>query len=121
MKEIKEELEKRGHEVKMPTKLKSTDYKKKTIGKGASNIIKYNLIKKHYIKILCSDAILVVNEKKDLIENYIGGNSFLEIGLAYVNNKKIFILNGLPKGINYEEEILGMQPIVLNGDLNKIQ
>lgn len=37
------------------------------------------------------DAILVLNLDKDCIENYIGGNTFLEIGFAHVLNQKVFL------------------------------
>ena len=66
------------------------------------------------------DAILVLNFDKKGIKNYIGGNSFLEIGFAYVMDKKIYLLNPIPE-VSYKDEIMTMQPIILNGDLNKIQ
>ena len=63
---------------------------------------------------------MVVNVNKKGILNYIGGNSFLEMGFAHILNKPIFILNEIPEMI-YTDEILAMQPVVLNGDLLKIQ
>jgi nucleoside 2-deoxyribosyltransferase len=78
-------------------------------------------ITKHFRKIDEGDAILVTNYEKKGIENYIGGNTFLEIGYAFGKGKKIFILNDLPEQSAYKEEILGMQPIVLNGDISKIR
>lgn len=42
------------------------------------------------------------------------------MGYAYGTGKKIFILNGLPQNSPYKEEILGMEPVVLSGDLSKI-
>lgn len=77
-------------------------------------------ITKHFRKIDESDAILVTNYEKKGVDNYIGGNTFLEIGHAFGKNKKIFILNNLPEQSSYKEEILGMQPIVLCGDISKI-
>ena len=81
--------------------------------------IKRNLINTHYRKILASDCILVANYSKNWDENYIGGNTFLEMGFAFVNKKPIFVLNQLPK-MPYSSEIIGMKPIVLEGSLNKI-
>jgi len=81
---------------------------------------KGDAIKKHFRKIDESDCVLITNYEKKGIQNYVGGNTFLEIGYAYGNGKKIFILNELPKESSYKEEILGMQPIVLNGDITKI-
>lgn len=75
----------------------------------------------HFRKIDDSDCILVTNYEKKGIENYIGGNTFLEMGYAYGTGKKIFVLNELPKASAYKEEMLGMQPIVLNGDISLIK
>jgi len=61
-----------------------------------------------------------VNYDKRGIKNYIGGNSFLEMGFAHILQKKIFLLNGIPE-IIYSDEIKAMQPTVLNGDLSKIK
>ena len=77
----------------------------------------------HYKNILESDAILIVNDTKNGIENYIGGNVLIEIGQAYVNNKKIFFLNKMPtdKSITYLDEIYALQPICLEGNLENIK
>lgn len=65
------------------------------------------------------DAVLICNFDKNGIKNYIGGNVLMEIGFAHVNDKKIFLLNPIPE-VGYKDEILAMQPIVINGDLGKI-
>jgi len=77
-------------------------------------------IRQHYNGILESDAVLFVNLKKGEIENYIGGNALMEMGMAYVNGKKIYLLNNIPE-IQYKDEIVAMQPICLEGDLNNLQ
>ncbi|MFQ5770208.1 MAG: hypothetical protein ACE5HX_06710, partial [bacterium] len=46
-------------------------------------------MREHFEKIKKSDAILVVNPDKDGKKNYIGGNTLLEMGLAFFLNKKI--------------------------------
>ena len=58
-------------------------------------------------------------EGKDGKKNYIGGNTLMEMGLAFFLKKKIFLLNQIPE-LSYKEEILGVKPILINGDLNKI-
>jgi hypothetical protein len=121
MKGIEKKLVNQGHLIILPVKFQDTDYDNKKISDGVRNIISNNAITEHYKKILQSDAILVANYDKKGISNYIGGNTFLEMGFAYVNDKKIFVLNPLPTtGLNYLEELLGMQPVILNGDLTKI-
>jgi len=67
-----------------------------------------------------ADALLVANFDKHGIENYIGGNAFLEMGFAHVLDQKIFLLNPIPRMPYYETEIIAMQPVVIDGDLSKI-
>ena len=78
-----------------------------------------DVIKRYYNFIKESDAILVVNCDKKGIKNYIGGNTFLEMGFAYTMDKKIFLLNELPD-MPYNDELIAMKPIILNNDLSKI-
>ena len=78
-----------------------------------------DLIKRHFHLIKNSDAILVLNVDKDGVKNYIGGNTFLEMGFAYILDKKIFLLNEIPD-ISYQDEVKAMQPIIINGDFRKI-
>ena len=68
-----------------------------------------------------ADAILVANYDKHGIKNYIGGNTFLEMGFAHVLNQKIYLLNPIPKMPYYETEIIAMKPVVIDGDLSLIK
>lgn len=81
--------------------------------------LKKSLVDEHIERIKNSDAALVLNFDKKGIKNYIGGNTFLEMGFAYVLGKKIFLLNPIPD-ISYREEIEAMMPVILYGDLSKI-
>lgn len=67
-----------------------------------------------------ADAILVLNFDKHGIKNYIGGNTFLEMGFAHVPDQKIFLLHPIPEMI-YKTEIIAMKPTVIYGDLSKIK
>ncbi len=80
----------------------------------------HDYIRQHYNHILQSDAILVVNLEKKGIKNYIGGNCLMEMGMAYVNSKKIFLLNDIPTKTAYIDEIKAMNPVCLNGNLKNI-
>ncbi len=80
-----------------------------------------NYLKVHYQHILDSDYILFINAEKNGKKNYIGGNVLIEIGQAYVNDKKIFLLYGLPMDSAYISEIESMDPICLNSDLASIK
>lgn len=131
---LKEELEKNGHTVLAPDvefEMKGDDtsvgaYFDRNGGVDAfppDHEVwkkKGDAITKHFRKIDECEAILVTNYEKKGVENYIGGNTFLEIGYAFGSGKKVFILNSIPAQSAYKEEILGMQPIILEGDISKI-
>ena len=59
--------------------------------------------------------------EKNGVSGYIGGNTFLEIGFAMSVGVKIFIFNTYSQNLSYIDEIEGMLPIVINGDLKKIK
>ena len=94
------------------------------LGKGSSEhaAVKRDndYIRVHYKHICESDAVLIVNLEKNGIKNYIGGNVLMEMSQAYVNSKKIFLLNGVPQDLPYAAEIEAMDPICLNGNLANI-
>ena len=116
------ELRKCGHEVVLPKfTYDYTDMGTSEIvhRESAANKIKHGLIRYYFDEIKGGDAILVLNNERHGIPNYIGGNSLLEMGFAHVLNKKIFLLNPIPE-MGYKDEIIAMQPIVLEGDLNKV-
>ena len=129
--EIADELEKMGHEIELPyftKKIKNgeitlSDFAKVKEKSGDLHFretAKEDLIKRYYRIIGEVDCILIVNIDRKGIKNYIGGNSFLEMGFAYVLDKPIYLLNETPN-IGYKDEILAMKPIVLNGDLKLIK
>jgi len=95
-----------GHEVIMP----ETMHKK----------TKHDLINEHFNKIKLCDAVLIVNPEQKNTPGYIGGNSFLEIGFAYMMKKNVYLLYEIPK-MSYEDEIIAMKPIVLNEELSLIR
>lgn len=82
--------------------------------------IKEGAIRDHYEKINWSDAILVINPEKRGIEGYVGGNTLIEIGVAFYLKKPIYILNPVSQELTYKQEILGMKPMLLNGNLELI-
>lgn len=91
----------------------------KNSGKFSDRAIKYDSIRAYWNVIDGADAILVANYDKKGIQNYIGGNSFLEMGFAHILRKKIFLLNDIPEMI-YSDEIKAMQPVLLRGNLSDI-
>jgi len=107
---IKEILEMQSHKIIIP--LPDEFYEK-------SQKIKKDSMQDYNKKIEESDAILVANYSKDNVNDYIGTNSLIEIGIAFNRKKKIFILNKIPQ--NCKDELSAIGVIELNGDLNKIK
>jgi hypothetical protein len=140
MEDVRDELTNLGHEIKIPElalevpeefgggrKVYFGEYIEKNGGIDAFPAghkiwdLKESAINDHYNKIEWGDAILVINPPKRGIEGYVGGNTLIEIGLAFYLNKKIFILNTVSSELSYKQEIIGMKPIILDGDLTKIK
>ena len=128
MHDLAQKLEKLGHEVIIPVSANkilkgefSVDQiiEEKRTDKFAQRTLENDAIRDYYKKIVESEAVLIVNLDKNGIENYIGGNAFLEMGFAYVLNKKIFLYNDIPD-MAYKDEIMVMQPAVIYRDLGKI-
>jgi len=130
IKEIADKLEASGHETEIPLTsqrilngeltLDAFKAEKEKNGDGFVRKVKDDVIKRYYELIKNSDAVLIANYPKKGVEGYIGGNTFLEMGFAHVLNKKIFLLNPIPE-MSYKDELLAMQPTVINGDFSKIQ
>jgi len=132
MVEAKEKLEKMGFDVVLPKNtelyLEGSEFLKQREAtawepmEGAKRKIENNLIKGYYDEIAKADAILVINQEKDGIKNYIGGNGFLEMGFAHILEKNIYCLNELPSdlGLIYQE-LVAFQPTILNENLEKLK
>jgi len=130
VKEVKDRLEKLGHEVEIPFmsqkiiagEISLADFlqQKEESGDGIFRVrAGEDLIKRYYHSIERADAILVANGEKNGVKNYIGGNVFLEIGFAHILDKKIFLLNPLPE-VSYKDELEAIKPVILNNNLNLI-
>lgn len=117
MVELQKQLEAAGHTVFMPVKADGVDYWAEDNSSRVAAKKGLGLMKKHYQKIEKSDAILVANLTKGDIENYIGANTFLEIGFAHYIDKKIYLLNPAPNQPYIRDEIETVEPTVLNGDV----
>ena len=118
MKQAEELLTKAGYEVETPNPREGeVDYHSLSDEERAR--LKDTLIKEHLDKISESDAILVFNEDKKGVAGYIGGNTLMEMAFAYAQGIEIFLFRPAPD-MSYTDEILGIQPIVLGGDVAKI-
>ena len=122
MMEICEALSKQGHEAFMSkfadAYVGKTDEEKEKL--KLHHKYNHDAIREFWKQMQGADALVVANYVKYGIKNYIGGNSFLEMGFAHVLNQKIFLMNPIPDVPYYGTEITAMKPIVLNGDLSKV-
>lgn len=126
---IKEKLNLLGHEAiidKFTEKIALGEEKelaKKVETEHSDAKKEYGFIQMYYDMISDSDAVLVCNFDKGEIKNYIGANSFLEIGYAHTLKKEIYLLNPFPTQQKYIlEEIEAMidPENILNENLMKI-
>jgi len=109
--EAKEFLEKQGHNIIVPEKDPMPEPIPPSVKKKAMEKFNENLKK--------SDAILVMNYTKDEKENHIGANTLMEMGMAFIIQKKIFVLNPSPEFCKDELEAIEVQ--FLDGDLSRIK
>ncbi len=108
--EAKRTLEERGHEVIIPKKDPLPEPIPISLKREAMDFFNENLRR--------SDAILVMNYAKNGKDNYIGVNSLMEIGMAFILNKRIFLINPFPDHAEHELEAIGAE--VIDGNLEKI-
>lgn len=125
MLEAKQCLEDCGHEVKLPPHEIADDngqmipvkeyYTKRKAASDDDTWIwdrKAEAIQRHFDKVAWSDVVLVINCDKNDICGYVGGNTLMEMGLAFHLKKPIYLIRPIPE-ISYREEILGMKPVII--------
>jgi len=78
-------------------------------------------MRKDIDRLATADVILMLNLEKNGQPNYIGGNAFLEMGMAYLQGKPIFLYNPIPDNPYYRTEIEAFKPTVINGNLSLIK
>jgi len=88
-----------------------------SIPKERLNEYKRKVSLRHFSEIAKDDtyAILVVNDAKKGVCNYIGANAFAEIAIAFYFGKTIFLLNDMYAPL--ADELSGWGAIPLKGDM----
>ncbi len=124
--DIKKTLEEKNHIVITPNGYDEPedydDYSKMTEDEY------YEFFKRMYFesreKIEKVDAVLALNYTKqkngESLKNYIGAATFLELYEAFMQGKKIYVLNELPNNM-LNEELKGFNPIIINGNFDLIR
>lgn len=113
-----------GHTVLIPQSAivmkEKNDYEVSHVKGVLSYEVRSQLIKKNFDEIRESDAILVINNDKNGMKNYIGPNVLMEIAMAFYFAKDIYILNSVQSDSPYLEELRCFGVTEINGDLEKI-
>lgn len=125
IKDIAKVLTKNGHQVKMPNcydaPVTNDDNKKMTEEEYKEFFARMYQESREGVSSV--DAVLVLNYTKvkngQSYDNYIGASTFLEMYEAFMQNKKIYMMNDYPNNMLLDE-IKGFNPTIINGDLNKI-
>lgn len=126
---VASELEGRGYKVIIPIAARHMENRGdfqvehyKTWFKNPKDFKKKSaLILKHFHEIQKSDAIMVLNYKKNGVSGYIGGNVLMEMAIAFFLKKPIHVLNDVLKTSNLYEEIMAMNPAFLKGELDNLR
>ena len=122
MEAMRKQLQSRGFTVLVPADLDHIENNESYMTNDEDKIstkIEFDFIREHFKKIEQADAILILNYEKKGIAGYIGGNTFLEMGYAFGLDKKVYLLHAIPE-MDYKTEMYAIQPIILDGDVDKI-
>ena len=119
---IKAELEKAGHVITLPNSYDAPmmEESMKELGTKEHAEWKGNMLRLQTEKVMKNNAVLILNFEKNGQQNYIGGATFLELFKAFELDKKLFLYNPIPEGI-LKDEIIGMNPTVIVGDLSLVK
>lgn len=119
---VRSELEGKGHIVTLPNGFEEPNKEQEMhkLSPKEHQSWKAEMIREDGRIVAANDAILVLNFEKHGQPNYIGGATFLEIFKAFELNKKVFLFNPIPDGM-LTDELLGMGPKVIDGNLNLVE
>jgi hypothetical protein len=125
MVKIKKQLDELGHTSTIPLGIESNlndETLSDNLDSSLEFCITHDIMRKNFKQVADSDAVLVLNYKKNDIEGYIGVSALLEMGVAHYLKKKIFLINHTPdyKDARWAHEVAIMQPTIIKGDLTKI-
>ena len=127
--EVQKQLKDLGFKVRVPLTVnkmvKSNDFKVETYKTWMERPEDYKrkayLTKKHFSEVEKGDVVLILNYNKNGKDGYIGGAVLSEMAVAFYLKKPIYILNPIDESSSFKEELYGMFPVILNGDLSRIK
>ena len=125
MVKIQKQLDELGHDAKIPLGSEPHLKDKEFVDNLDDNLefcITHDIMRKNFQQVADSDAVLVLNYKRNGVEGYIGVSALLEMGVAHYLGKKIFLFQNTPdyKDARWAHEVAIMQPTIIKGDLTEI-
>src|SRR5579859_2238937 len=123
---MKKKLEKLGHDAQVPHGIEPHLIDQTfvdTLDANKDFCIENDIMRQCFQLVAESDAVLVLNHKRNNIDGYIGVSALMELGVGHFFRKKIFLFNPIPSYSDHRwvHEVEIMQPVIINGDLSKIK
>ena len=106
-------LEQHGIEVVLPDLTPYQHIRDENGDEESFTAIKHRLTRENMLNIRRSDCVLILNYDHRGVKNYVGGNSFVEMVIAFYLGRTIYLLNDVPEGMPYSEEMKAFYPIVI--------
>lgn len=111
MESMAKQLRDSGHEAILPD-LTRYQHIRDVLGDDAEfTRIKTQLTRQNMANVESCDCLLILNYTHRGVVNYIGGNSFLEMVVAFYLRKPILLLHPIPEGLPHTEEVKALEPI----------
>ncbi len=102
------------HKVMLPELTRYQDIRDVHGDDEAFTKIKNRLTKENFQNVENCDVLLIINHSHRGIRDYIGGNAFMEMVIAFYLKKPIYLLNNIPEDMTYTEEIKSLYPTVVH-------
>ena len=106
------------HSVILPELTRYQHIRDKLGDDEAFTRIKNRLTQENFSNVENCDILLILNPTHRGITNYIGGNAFMEMVVAFYLKKPIYLLNDIPEGMTITEEIKSLYPITVHSMAN---
>jgi len=109
------------HQVVLPELIRYQDIRDVKGDDITFTKIKNRLTKDNFRNVEKCDSLLILNYSHREIKDYVGGNSFMEMVIAFFLEKPIYLLNDIPENMTFTEEIKSLYPIVVKNLSNFIR
>ena len=101
------------HRVILPELTRYQDIRDKMGDDVTFTKIKNRLTRENMVNVEKCDVLFIINPSHRNILNYVGGNAFMEMVVAFYLGKPIFLLNDIPENMSYTEEMKTFYPQIV--------